>query len=269
VRCIPLSLILMFPGLSVAQSAPASGDPRWIVEQFFFASQWPGKTQYYTGEMKDRYSDANTMGEFNAPARRSSLRGIRMTPSDAVFTVQVADRHRAQDWYAYLTKAGTSWRLAAVRTLAIPAPFFMLLDSLLSARSLQDSERQMLENMRLTVTPDSGLKAFFVIKRAALDSIADGFARETARSIAAAPAGLKAPAPALRSLATRLATLHFRGAWRDARHAGCVFLEIGGMIDNEVGFVRCSSGGNTPLMTPERFILVDAIASGWYLYKTT
>jgi hypothetical protein len=269
VRCVPLSLILMFPGLSLAQSAPASGDPRWVVDQFFFASQWPTKTQYYTGEMKDRYSDAKTMGEFGAPARRSSLRQIGMTPSTTVFTVQVADRRRAQDWYAYLNKVATSWRLAAVRTLAIPAPFFMLLDSLQAARSLADSERQMLENMRLTVTPDSGLKAFFVIKRGDLESIANSFAREAARSIAAAPAGLKAPTPALRSLATRLATLHFRGAWRDADHLGCVFLEIGGMIDNEVGFVRCSSGANIPSMTPERFILVESITSGWYLYKTT
>jgi hypothetical protein len=269
VRCIQLSLIMMFPGLCLAQSAPAPGDARWVVEQFFFASQWPAKTQYYTGEMKARYSDAKSMGEYGAPARRPSLRRIGMTPSEVVFSVQVAHGRRVQDWYAYLSKVGTSWRLAAVRTLALPAPFFMLLDSLQAARSLTDSERQMLENLRLTATPDSGLKAFFVIKRGDLESIADGFGRETVGSISAAPAGLKAPTPALRSLAARLATLHFRGAWRDADHPRCVFLEIGGMIDNEVGFVRCASGAKAPSMTPERFILVETITSGWYLYKTT
>jgi hypothetical protein len=143
------------------------------------------------------------------------------------------------------------------------------LDSLDAARSLSDAERQRLENMRLTVMPDSGLKAFFAVKRGDLDRIADGFARETARSISAAPAGLKAPTPALRSLASQLATLRFRGAWRDGAHPGCVFLEIGGMLDNEVGFVRCSSGAKIPAMSPERFILVESITSGWYLYKTT
>jgi hypothetical protein len=111
----------------------------------------------------------------------------------------------------------------------------------------------MLENMRLTASPDSGLKVFFADRRATLEAVAEGFNRESARSIAAAPDGLKAPSPALRSLARQLATIHFRG----------------GMIDNEVGFVRCASGITPPLMTPKRFILVEAIAPGWYLYKTT
>jgi hypothetical protein len=127
----------------------------------------------------------------------------------------------------------------------------------------------MLENMRLTASPDSGLKVFFADRRATLEAVAEGFNRESARSIAAAPDGLKAPSPALRSLARQLATIHFRGAWRDAERPGCVFLEVGGMIDNEVGFVRCASGITPPLMTPKRFILVEAIAPGWYLYKTT
>jgi hypothetical protein len=168
-----------------------------------------------------------------------------------------------------MTKEGHSWRLAAVRTLALRRPFFMLLDSLEVTRSLADSARQMLENMRLTTSTDSALKAFFAGRRTALEAIADGFARDSAHSIAAAPVGLKAPTPVLRSLARQLAALHFRGAWRDTEHPGCVFLEIGGMIDNEVGFMRCGPGATPPSMTPRQFILVEVIAPGWYLYKTT
>jgi hypothetical protein len=193
----------------------------------------------------------------------------RLRPSDVIYTVQVAEGRRAQDWYAYLRKEDTTWRLAAVRTLALPPLFFMLLDSLEATKRLPDSRRQVLENMRLTASPDSALKAFFAERRATLEGIADGFSRETARSIAAAPDGLKAPTPALRSLATRLATVRLRGAWRSPELPGCVFLEIGGMIDNEVGFVRCTSGAGPPPVTPEHFILVEPIAPGWYLYKTT
>jgi hypothetical protein len=264
------ALLLMWPGFSLAQSPPsAPGDHRWVVEQFFFAPRWPDKALYYTGEMKAHYVDAKSMGEFGIPARRASLRRLSMTPAEVVYTVQVTQGGRAQDWYAYLSKVGETWRLAAVRTLALRHPFFMLLDSLEATRTLPNSTRQMLENMRLTATPDSGLKVFFADRRATLEAVADGFSRESARSIAAAPDGLKAPTPPLRSLARQLATIHFRGAWRDSGRPGCVFLEIGGMIDNEVGFVRCASGATPPSMTPTEFILVEAIAPGWYLYKTT
>jgi hypothetical protein len=125
-----------------------------------------------------------------------------MTPSDVIYAVQATEGRRVQDWCAYLMKEDTTWRLAAVRTLALPPLFFILLDSLEATRRLPDSAGRTLENMRLTASPDSGLKTFFAERRAALESIADGFSRETARSIAAAPDGLKAPTPALRSLAT-------------------------------------------------------------------
>ena len=263
-------LLLVWPCSGLAQSPPSPpGDHRWVVEQFFFAPGWPDKASYYTGEMKTHYADAKSMGEFGRHARRATLRLLPLTPSEVAYTVQVTQGRRAQDWYAYLSKVGKTWRLAAVRTLALPPLFFMLLDSLEATKPLPDSARQVLENMRLTASADSGLKAFFAGRRVTLEALADGFSRESARSIAAAPDGLKAPSPALRSLARQLAAVHFRGAWRDAEHPGCVFLEIGGMIDNEVGFLRCASGATPPSMSPQRFILVDAIAPGWYLYKTT
>jgi hypothetical protein len=113
------------------------------------------------------------------------------------------------------------------------------------------------------------IKAFFPIHRALLDSVADGFSRETAGSIAAAPDGLSAPKAPLRALATQLAVLHFRGAWRDPDVPGCVLLEIGGMADNEVGFIHCQPGATPPPIGPKRFILIERVAPEWYLYKTT
>jgi hypothetical protein len=50
---------------------------------------------------------------------------------------------------------------------------------------------------------------------------------------------------------------------------GCVFIEIRGMIDNDVGFIPCASGSTIPEITPERFILIERLSGGWYLYKTT
>jgi hypothetical protein len=77
-----------------------------------------------------------------------------MTPSDVIYAVQATEGRRVQDWYAYLMKEDTTWRLAAVRTLALPPLFFILLDSLEATRRLPDSAGRTLGNMRLTASPD-------------------------------------------------------------------------------------------------------------------
>lgn len=258
----------LLPGSLISQQA-SPPNHRWIVEQFFFADAWPGKAEYYVGEMTTYYATAKTLGEAGAPARRGSVRLVHASDSLAVYAVQVGSGQRIEDWYAYVVRGPSGWRLTAVRTLALPPLFFMAMDSLSMAQSLPDSMAEFLANMRLTASSDSALSEFFRSHRPELQRIADGFSRETARSISAAPAGLQAPTASLQALARQLALLHLRGAWRDPDIVGCVFVEIGGMIDNEVGFMWCASGIAPPPITPERFILVEPLADGWYLYKTT
>jgi len=265
-----LLALLSLPSVGLAQAPSASpGDARWLVEQFFFASAWPDKLRYYAGEMKQVYAEERTLGEYGAQARHESVRAIALGDREAVYGVELSIGTRIQDWYAYLAKGASGWQLRAVRTLALPPLFFMLLDSLAAATTLPDSLAPLLENMRLVASSDSALKAFWSAQRPAIQRVADNFARETVRSIAAAPDGLAAPTESLRALAEQLRDLHLRGAWRDPEFPGCVFIEIGGMIDNEVGFMRCALDGDVPPITPERFILVEPVTAEWYLYKTT
>jgi hypothetical protein len=266
----PLLILVFLPGLLVGQGPPsAPGSDRWIVEQFFFAADWPTRAQYYSGEMKRLYLNTQTMGEAGAPALRGSLRLIKAAEREAVYAVRIGAPERIEDWYAYLVKGDSGCRLSAVRALALPPLFFILLDSLSLMKPLPDSLLSTVENMRLAASSDSALKQFFLAHAEAIQRIADGFSHETAGSIAAAPDGLQAPTPSLQSLARQLAALHLRGAWRDSEVPDCLFVEIGGMIDNEVGFMRCATERSVPAITPERFILIESLSGGWHLYKTT
>lgn len=44
---------------------------------------------------------------------------------------------------------------------------------------------------------------------------------------------------------------------------------IGGMIDNTVGYLFIKDKENIPTMSPNRIIMLREIENGWYLYKTT
>jgi hypothetical protein len=260
---------LLQPTVAASQtSAEGSAEHRWIVEEFFFAPSWPGRADYYTGEMLRSYAGSGVFTEMGGRARRHTLRLVEERDDYAVYTVETEQGDRVVDWYAHLRKESGGWRLTALRTLWLPPLFFILLDSLEAApKPLSDTFQVELENMHLTVSSDSTLKTKFVDLRPSLEKIADRFDRESVRSVRAAPYGLDAPTPELRDLARALAAIRFSRVY--GRAPGCVFVEIGGMIDNAVGFLRCAPDGEPPRMTPEEFILVEPLGDGWYLYKTT
>jgi hypothetical protein len=263
-----LALAFVLCAACSAQSPPGpQAGPEWVAEQYFFAPAWPRKAEYYTGEMAARPGE-QTIGEAGVRALRSSLRPVETAPATAVYAVQVAIDGRVQDIYAYVVKEDAGWRLAAIRALWLPPMYYMLLDTLANAPTLPDSDAAELENMRLTVSTDSALKAFFHAHRPVLDSIAETFGRDTTRLLRAARPG-PAASTSPRSAAIQLGELHFGGARRDPGAPGCVLLAIGGMLDNEVGFMHCPDGAGPPAISIASFILVEVVAPGWYLYKTT
>ena len=41
------------------------------------------------------------------------------------------------------------------------------------------------------------------------------------------------------------------------------------MLDNRVGYIYAPAGCTPPPLSPGEYIYVEAVAPGWYLYKTT
>ena len=67
-------------------------------------------------------------------------------------------------------------------------------------------------------------------------------------------------------LAQQLRALRLGAAIRKYRDCeGCVVLVIGGEGANQVGYLHAPPGAACPKMSPQSFIYVEAIASGWYL----
>lgn len=49
----------------------------------------------------------------------------------------------------------------------------------------------------------------------------------------------------------------------------CLNFYIGGLVDNEVGYIYVKDKKDLPKMNPNRIIMIREIGDGWYLYKTT
>jgi hypothetical protein len=277
---IAIPLVLATPGGSIARtpsppadgptlvaSADSAGSPGWIVQRFFDRDGWPGRARYYTGEMA-RYAAAATLGAHLPPGATVRHRVLLRERDRTVIASTLSGVDRENDWYAYLYRDAAGWKLGEIRTLALPPLFYELMRSLSGETTGDPAQATELAEMRLTASPDSALKGYFAAKQTALRQLADAFRAAPALTrVTRDGDGGASGAPS--GIVSLLRRLHVASVERQPEHPGCVFVVIGGMLDNSVGYLHAPPGCAVPAMSPHGFILVEPIAPGWYLYKST
>jgi hypothetical protein len=268
------------PIAAFAQSTHSRVDdrdsPGWVVDMFYGRRSFPERAQHITGEFQAHYATAPTLGSLMPPDARASSRALLSDSLHAVFATNLSGQFRGQDWYTYLRRVHGVWKIEAVRTLSFPRWHFMILDSLESMKAhgtLPDSLVPMLETMQLAVRPDSGLKSYFLEHQRALRELAERFAASE-RLVAISVDGEVGPAGAVPEAARRtfmatLRELRIGALLKDQRSPACVFMKIGGVLDNYVGYIYAPPGCVPPPRSPTEFIYVEEVAPHWLVYKTT
>ncbi len=149
------------------------------------------------------------------------------------------------DIYLYLRQVDGEWRVEAVRLLALTGVVEFLGQELAALPSRSAEQEAMLRNLRLTLAPDRELIAWSQRHRTLL---------EQARA-----------APESRETAAALARIGARHALREGDR---VRVSIGGVLDNEVGFLFAPDGV-PPAVDPNEYIWIEDAGGGWFLFKTT
>jgi hypothetical protein len=278
-NCSPaLALALLTAACGSAGQRSAAGPPaesaNWVVEQFYARPAFPEKAAHLGGEFEfaAHYAQASTMGEQLPPSVRVVSRALMRGDTRAVFATTLRDSAEAQDWYTYLAREGGVWKITAVRTLALPPFVRTLRNDLRAMRPRPDSLDARLRNLELTMQSDSALRAYFAARRDAFDALAAAFGQlstlRIVRSDGTAEPGAS-PAEA-RAVVAQLRALDLNAISRAAGPSdACVRVSVGGILDNDVGFLRVGPGCPVPPMTPQEYIYVEPVAPGWVIYKTT
>jgi hypothetical protein len=181
--------------------------------------------------------EAPTFGSLAAPDKiqKTGVGGaVARIPSDASHP----------DLYFFLTRGPAGWTITAIRALALTGIAAEMIRMDEAHPSSDPRVRQAVKNARLTLSPDRDLLAWAAANRPLLDR---------ARANPDAP-GLEA-------------ALKQAGGNRAYRDGGTIHVSIGGIVDNEVGFLW--TDGKPPAMDPHSYIWIEAAGDGWYLYKTT
>jgi hypothetical protein len=149
------------------------------------------------------------------------------------------------DIYLYLEDSGHGWQTVAFRSLALAGILaeMVRLDAL--APSQDPAVREAIQNGKLTLSTDQALLNWAQTHRRLLDRVRDDpVAPGLEREIKAA------------------------GAGSVSREGDAIVILIGGVGDNEVGFLLPLNGRVPPIDSHDH-IWIEAAVDGWYLFKTT
>jgi hypothetical protein len=253
-------LLLLTSSCSKAdpQSVPLGSSPVEITRAFFAPGGIKNKEELYIGEMKSEFIGRPTLGQYLKSPRSLGFREMFRTKEKAMVAVEAGSgdpSDRELDYYIYLESAKGKWKLAAVRTLWLPGVFDMAIQELeKKGRNRTKEENWQLENSKLTIKSDKFLKGYLRDNLEKFDRMFElheaGKQKEEAE------------------VAKKL----LLGPGENGRFGfgkGVTAFLIGGMIDNEVGYLYIPEGMLLPTMGPGFLIYLERIEGNWFLYKTT
>jgi hypothetical protein len=267
------------PGQDRPKCADPWVSPAYLVERFYDRAGFADRASFYTGEMLEYYSDAPTLGSLLPDEVRVEHRAVLVGCERAVYATTLSTRERGEDWYLHLVWRDGGWRIEAVRKLALPGFFYLALES---ADTSVDAPGQgplmageqtplavgaeMLANMRLVVSTDAALKEYFAQHRSELLWLVATFEQGPSLMFVASDGRTRPEGSEAGTMVTGLQQLHLNYIRRDAN---CMIVSIGGILDNAVGYLYAAPGCVVPEMSPDRYVLVEPMTDGWFLFKTT
>ena len=169
------------------------------------------------------------------------------------------------DQYLFLGRVGGEWKIIAGRSLALTGMLAMLKSEYEKLLVRSPQQEATLRNVRLTLSSDRHLSEWFNSHRSELDDLRKDFVKSGAASWQNDRLGLEGIEEGAASKS--LAELGLLSVMRN--EAGHIQVTIGGMVDNEVGFMFVEAGKKPPVISASRYIWVEPLSGGWHYYKTT
>jgi hypothetical protein len=255
-------------------------EPLQIAEQFVDPAGWPDMREYLCCEVAGQ-AKRQTLGQQIPVRLRRVCQLLQQGPATAVVAVELRDSVSRNDFYLHFSKATGTWKLQAVRSLAMTKlgpPMLQLLTAMPPAevadynRKHPDANHAFtVGNLRLWSAPDAEIAAHFVRNRAdfqealRLIQASHYFAAsvDTSRTDERAANA----DPAIHQLMQRL--FISRVGRRDTGCATCIEFLIGGRMDSTVGLFYEPNAAAVPAMDPRRIIAIKPLGDGWYMYKTS
>ncbi|MBF9238664.1 hypothetical protein I2I05_14765 [Hymenobacter sp. BT683] len=255
-------------------------EPLQIAEQFVAPGGWPAMKEYLCCEAAGQ-AKRETLGQ-QIPARlQRACQLVQQSLSTAVVAVELRDSIDRKDFYLHFGKEAGSWKLLAIRNLAMThlgPPMVEILAGMKPAevadydlKHPDASHAFTLGNLKLWTSADADIAAHFTSNRPdfqkLLRLVQAGKYFASAQSLSPSAGEQAANAdPAVHDLLRKLFLAQVTR--RETECTSCLEFVIGGKVSSTVGLLYQPTKALLPAMHPDRLIVLKPLGDGWYLYKT-
>lgn len=270
----------------VASSFSSLGQDRApldVAKLVFAKDTFPDLEKHITGEYRGHPNGTGL-------PLKSSTRFLLLGQDDehAVVNMTVIDSVGSEfDAYLHFVYVDDRWKITALRALAMTGIAKEVLEELkaMSEEEINQNiekaktspqnyglfaSREEYEfevgNIELTLASDNELIAHFNKNESLFNSVKDGILLEI-DSLELDPEGTMRVGESLAS--TYQSFFISRVNYGGFQFGKNLDFEIGGMLDNTVGYLFVPENGYVPEMEANRIIMIREIGEGWYIYKTT
>jgi hypothetical protein len=233
-------------------------------------------TGEYTGTPNGRDINENLYTKFTLLEQNENKAVIAMTIHD--------EMEKGSDYYLYFRKE-VSWKMYALRSLALTGMIESMvtfleqmtyeeIDSQINGNndyslfSSMDEYNYLLGNSRLILETDDNIIKHFMENRNKFEEIKDMAINElnekyNYRNMERKIYLIQDFEPVYKKLYISSVSIG------DIEFGFCLQFNIGGILDNTVGYVYTNDKTNLPEINPNKIIMIREIGNGWYIYKTT
>ena len=227
----------------------STGSPEWLVDMFFSKDSFPDKANYYSGEMLKDINDLSIGEELNGNGE-ISFHQIDAANNKIIYSVQVSRDHSIIDFYCFLIKEGSNWKIEAVRRFLLPAFIYNVRDSLAQINVLSSDDSVFFLSVKLFTSEDNELKKYLkehLNKFQELISLFISNSKNQADKI--------------------LTSVGCNAIYSDNKYPGCIFIQILKFETMEVGFINAADIVLLPEISVEEYIYIEEVVPGWFIFR--
>jgi hypothetical protein len=225
------------------------GSPEWLVDMFFDKNIFPDKSDYFTGEMLNEI-DQKTIGEELNGKGEVTFHKIKFTIDESAFAVEIKLEDKIIDFYSYLKKEDDHWKINAVRRFLLPSFIYTVRDSLAGLNSLSSKDSTFYLSLKLFTTNDSDLIKYLKANLNKFQELVTSFKNDLNDEVNKG-----------------LASVACNAIYSDKKYPGCIFIQILKFESMESGFIQAANSVLLPEISVEKYIYIDEIIPGWYIYR--
>jgi len=226
-----------------------SGSPEWLVDMFFNKSSFPDKANYFSGELLN-YVDQPTIGEEHNGEGHITFHQIKSENNSIVFSVELNQDGKTINFYCFLVKHGTDWKINAVRSFVLPSFIYFVRDSLAAVSTLSPQDSTFYLSLKLFTMSDAELKTFLQKNPGKFKELINNFRNEVNVEID-----------------KNLASIGCNAIYYDTKYPGSVFIQIQSFENLESGFIYADESAALPYISEVDYIFIEEVLNGWYIFR--